>query len=49
MGAIAYFFGEDVAGIDLTRDVLDVALCGLVNFANLIFAKIEMLDVLGCD
>ena len=37
--AIAYFFGEDVDWIDLTRDMKDVASFGLVKFANVILTK----------
>lgn len=48
VGAIAHFFGEDIAWIDLTRDVKDVASFGLVKFADVILAKIEMFDAFGC-
>ena len=48
MGAILHFFGEDIAWLDLTRDVKDVASFGLVKFADVILAKIEMFDAFGC-
>ena len=49
MGAIAHFFGEYITGIDLARDVADVATCGLLKFANVIFLKVQMRDAFGSD
>jgi hypothetical protein len=42
MRAIAHFFGEDVCGIDLPSDVLDVERLILHPFANGIVAKLDM-------
>ena len=48
MGRISHFLCEYVTGIDLTRDVEDLAGTRLVFFANLVFAEVKMFDTLGC-
>jgi hypothetical protein len=47
MGRVSHFLCEDVTGIDLTRDVEDLAGTGLVLFTNLVFAEVKMFDALG--
>lgn len=46
MGCIFHFFCENVAGIDLSRDVHDVHLLIVVELANLVFAKVKVFDTL---
>ena len=44
MGTITHFFGEYVAGINLTWDVANVIPCRLLKFANMIFLEVEILN-----
>ena len=45
---IFHFFGEDVAGIDFAGDMADPGSLVLMGFADLIFAKINVLGPFVC-
>ena len=47
MSAVAYFLGEDVTGVDVTRDVADAHLFGLDAVTNRAVFEIDVAHALG--
>ena len=49
MGHVLDFLGEEIGGIDGSRDVLDFDRAAVMGFTHLVLAKVEVLDALACD
>ena len=47
MGGVLHFFGEDVTGVDFSRNVSDFGITSGVDFADTGFAEIEVFDALA--